>query len=391
MNNFTFCSPTEVVFGKGTEKEVGRLVSTFAKKVLLHYGGGSIKKNGLFDAVVESLKNAGVEYVELGNVVPNPRYSLVVEGIKVCKENHVDAILAVGGGSVIDSAKAIAAGVYVEEGEDLWDDYFMAKKRATKALPIGVVLTIPAAGSETNSGTVITNDVTKFKRSTGSACMIPRFAIINPEYHFSLPAFHTACGCADILAHLMERYFTQTTSVDYSDRLLEASMKTIIHYAPLALSHPDDYDIRAEIAWCGTLAHNGVLGKGRTEDWGTHDLQHELGAIYDIIHGEGLAIMFPAWMKYVYKENPTRFVQFATRVWGVDFSSEKEEYIILEGIRRLEVFFSEIGLATRLSQLNIGDDRIEEMANKLLLNRQYVGNFMKMQVVDAKEIYRIAL
>ena len=391
MNNFTFCSPTEVVFGKETEKEVGRLVSGFAKKVLLHYGGGSIKKNGLYDIVIESLEKAGVEYVELGNVVPNPRYSLVVEGIKVCKENQVDAILAVGGGSVIDSAKAIAAGVYIEEGEDLWDDYFMAKKRATKALPLGVILTIPAAGSETNSGTVITNDVTKFKRSTGSACMIPRFAIINPEYHYSLPDFHTACGCADILAHLMERYFTQTTSVDYSDRLLEASMKTIIHYAPLALFHPDDYDIRAEIAWCGTLAHNGVLGKGRTEDWGTHDLQHELGAIYDIIHGEGLAIMFPAWMKYVYKENPTRFVQFATRVWGVDFSCEKEEFIILEGIRRLEVFFSEIGLATRLSQLNIGDDRIEEMANKLLLNRQYVGNFMKMQVADAVEIYRKAL
>jgi len=391
MINFTFSSPTQVVFGKETEKEVGKLVSTFAKKVLLHYGGGSIKKNGLYDKVIDSLKQESIEFVELGGVVPNPRYSLVLEGIKSCKDNSVDAIVAVGGGSVIDSAKAIAAGVYMEDGEDLWEDYFMGKKRAKNALPLGVVLTIPAAGSETNGGTVISNDFEKFKRSTGSPCMVPRFAIINPEYHFTLPNFHTSCGCADILAHLMERYFTQTTSVDYSDRLLEASMKTIIHYAPLAIKNSNDYDIRAEIAWCGTIAHNGVLGRGRVEDWATHDLQHELGAIYDIIHGEGLAIMFPAWMKYVWKENPKRFIQFAQRVWGVDFATEKEEYIILEGIRRLEVFFTEIGLSTRLSQLDIDDSRIEEMANKLLVNREYAGNFKKLNVQDAIEIYRLAL
>ena len=390
MNNFTFSSPTNVIFGKGTEQDVGKYIKALGNRVLLHYGGGSIKRNGLYEAVVKSLQSAGVEIVELGGVVPNPRYSKIKEGALLCRKENVDVVLAVGGGSVIDSAKGIAAATLIEEDEDFWDDYIMKKRRPVKALPIGVVLTIPAAGSETNRGIVITNDETHFKRSLGSDHMIPKFAIINPEYHYSLPDYHTACGCADIIAHLLERYFTHTTNVDFSDRLIEASLRTMIHMAPLALKNPNDYNVRAEIAWCGTLAHNGILGKGRTEDWGTHSLQHELGAIYDIIHGEGLAIMFPAWMKYVWKENPKRFVQFATRVWNVDYAVENEEETILEGIRRMEVFFKELGLATRLSELNIDDSRFEEMAKKMLLGKETEGNFKKMTVEDAINIYKLA-
>ena len=391
MNNFTFCSPTNVVFGKGTEKDVGKYVKALGNKVLLHYGGGSIKRNGVYDTVIASLQAEGIEIVELGGVVPNPRYSKVKEGALLCRKEQIDVILAVGGGSVIDSAKGIAAATLIEEDEDFWDDYIMKKRRPTKALPVGVVLTIPAAGSETNRGIVITNDQTQFKRSLGSDHMIPKFAIINPENHYSLPNYQTACGSADIIAHLLERYFTHTTNVDYTDRLLEVSLRTMIHYAPLALKHPDDYNIRAEIAWCGTIAHNGILGKGRVEDWGTHSLQHELGAIYDITHGEGLAIMFPAWMKYVWKENPKRFVQFATRVWNVDYAVEKEEETILEGIRRMEVFFKELGLATRLSEVQIDDSKFEEMARKMLLGKETEGNFKKMTVEDAINIYKLAL
>ena len=390
MNNFTFSSPTNVIFGKGTEQDVGKYVKALGNRVLLHYGGGSIKRNGLYEAVVKSLQSAGVEIVELGGVVPNPRYSKIKEGALLCRKENVDVVLAVGGGSVIDSAKGIEAATLIEEDEDFWDDYIMKKRRPTKALPIGVVLTIPAAGSETNRGIVITNDETHFKRSLGSDHMIPKFAIINPEYHYSLPNYHTACGCADIVAHLLERYFTHTTNVDFSDRLIEASLRTMIHMAPLALKNPTDYNVRAEIAWCGTLAHNGILGKGRTEDWGTHSLQHELGAIYDIIHGEGLAIMFPAWMKYVWKENPKRFVQYAMRVWDVDYAVENEEEMILEGIRRTEVFFKELGLATRLSELNIDDSKFEEMAKKMLLGKETEGNFKKMTVEDAVNIYKLA-
>ena len=390
MNNFTFSSPTNVIFGKGNDKEVGKYVKPLGKKVLLHYGGGSIKRNGLYDTVVESLKAEGLEIVELDGVVPNPRYSKIKEGALLCRKENVDVVLAVGGGSVIDSAKAIAAATLIEEDEDFWDDYIMKKRRPVKALPIGVVLTLPAAGSETNRGIVITNDQTQFKRSLGSDYMIPKFAIINPENHYSLPSYQTACGSADIIAHLLERYFTHTTDVDFSDRLIEASLRTMIHVAPLAIKNPEDYNLRAEIAWCGTLAHNGILGKGRTEDWGTHSLQHELGAIYDITHGEGLSIMFPAWMKYVWKENPKRFVQYAMRVWNVDYAVEKEEEMILEGIRRTEVFFKELGLATRLSELNIDDSKFEEMAKKMLLGKETEGNFKKMTVEDAVNIYKLA-
>ena len=390
MNNFQFYNPARIIFGKDTEKEAGVQAKKYGKKILLHYGGGSIKKNGVYDKVVASLKDNQLEFVELGGVVPNPRYSLIKEGIKLCRSEGVDFILAVGGGSVIDSAKAIAAGVYLDESEDLFEDYFMKSGVLTKALPLGCVLTIPAAGSESSSGTVVTNDETHYKRSTGAECLISKFSIINPETHMSLPPYQIACGCADILAHLMERYFTPTKNVDYTDRLLEASMKTLINYAPLALAHPEDYDIRAEVAWVGTIAHNSLLNTGRQGDWASHDLEHEMGAIYDIYHGEGLSITFPAWMKYVYSHNPERFVQFAQRVWGVEYSNEQQDRIILEGIHRLERFFTELGLPIRCSQLKIDESKFKEMADKLLVNRDHCGEFLQLHEEDAYQIYLLS-
>lgn len=390
MDNFRFYNPARIIFGKDTEKEVGAEVAKYGKKVLLHYGGGSIKKNGVYDKVIASLEANQLEWIELGGVVPNPRYSLIQKGIELCKVNNIDFILAVGGGSVIDSAKGIAAGVLLDDSENLWEDYYMHKKGPTVALPIGCVLTIPAAGSESSSGSVVTNDETHYKRSMGGECLISRFSIINPESHMTLPPYQIACGCADILAHLMERYFTPTQNVDFTDRLLEASMKTLINYAPLALAHPNDYDIRAEIAWVGTIAHNSLLNTGRLGDWASHDLEHEMGAIYDIYHGEGLSITFPAWMKYVYPHNPSRFVQFAQRVWNVEYSSEQEERIILEGIKRLERFFTELGLPTRCSQLKIDDSQFREMARKLLVNRDHAGEFLQLKEEDAYQIYTLA-
>lgn len=361
MLDFRFDNKTEIIFGKNTESQVGTETRKYGKKVLLHYGGGSIKKIGLYDRIIASLKDANVDYVELGGVKPNPRLSLVQEGIDLCKTHHIDFILAVGGGSVIDSAKAIAMGVLYDG--DVWD-FFSGKGQIEAALPIGVVLTIPAAGSETSAGTVITNEEGWYKRPTGSLLLRPKFAIMNPEITYSLPAYQTACGSVDIMAHVMERYFTNTQHVDLTDRLSEATLKTMIHNVPKALRQPDDYHTRAEIMWASTVAHNDLLGTGRQSDWASHDIEHEISGIYDIAHGAGLAIVFPAWMKYCLKHNPDKLVQFAVRVWDVDYLPEDHEGVALEGIRRFEAFLKSIDMPIRLSDVDIPEDRIEEMATK---------------------------
>lgn len=390
MINFEFYNPARILFGKSRELEVGRLIKKYGgKKVLLHYGGGSIKKTGLYDKVIRILEEEGIEYVELGGVVPNPRLSLVREGIKLCQDQGVDFILAVGGGSAIDSAKAIAAGVFA--GHDVWDFYAKNVNMPNKALPIGVILTIPAAGSETSSGTVITNDENGLKRSMGSEVLIPKFAILNPELTYTLPPYQTACGASDIIAHLMERYFTNVTHVDYTDRLIEASIRTVLNFAPKVLREPDNYDARAEVMWAGTIAHNNLLSTGRIGDWGSHDIEHELSGAYDIAHGAGLSIIFPAWMKYVYKENPDRFVQFAVRVFDVDLPFEDKEAIILEGIHRLERFYKLMDLPTRLRDVNIGEERLREMAEKAMIGRDTFGNFKNLTSEDIYNIYKLAL
>jgi len=384
MLDFTYHNYTNIVFGRGTEAKVGELTAQMGKKVLLHYGTGSIKKSGLYDRVMASLKVAGVQVVELGGVVPNPRLSLVKEGIELCRKEQVDCILIVGGGSAIDSAKAIAVGVYYDG--DVWD-FYEDKAQPERALPMGVVLTIPAAGSETSAGTVVTKEEGWVKAAFGSNIIRPQFAILNPELTYTLPFHQTANGVADMLAHVMERYFTQTTGVDFTDRLCEGAMRSIIHIAPKLKENPTDYDARADIMLAGCITHADILGVGRAGDWGSHDIEHELSAIYDIAHGAGLAIVFPAWIKYVYKDNVPRFVQWATRVFDVDLAFDDPDAIVLEGVRRLEAFFQQMELSVRLHEIGIDDTRLEEMAEKAAP----VGNFKVLEKKDIVEIYKLAL
>jgi alcohol dehydrogenase len=387
VENFIFQNATKIIFGKGTEAETGRETARFAKKVLLHYGGGSIRKSGLYDRVRRALKEAGVESVELGGVKPNPRLSLVQEGIRLCRQNKIGFVLAVGGGSVIDSAKAIAIGVPYQG--DVWD-FYTKKVPVKEALPVGVVLTIPAAGSESSNGSVITREEGMFKKDAGGECMRPQFAIMNPELTYSLPPYQTACGAADIMAHVMERYFTRVSAVDFTDRLCEATLRTIIENVPVALAQPDDYAARAEIMWASTIAHNDLLGTGRVGDWASHMIEHELSGIYDVAHGAGLAVVFPAWMKHVYKNDINRFARFASRVWGVEPRFDWPERTALEGIGRTKSFFRDIGLPTSLQELGVKDDRMEEMARKAT-EKGPLGNFTKLGASDVVSIYRLAL
>jgi alcohol dehydrogenase len=388
MENFTFQNATKIIFGQGTEHEVGTVTKEYSSKVLLHYGGGSIKKTGLYDSVARALKKAGVEYLELGGAQPNPRLGLVQEGIKLCRENGIDFILAVGGGSAIDSAKAIAVGVPYQG--DVWD-FYSGKAEVKEALPVATVLTIPAAGSEASNSSVITNEDGWYKRGLTTELIRPVFSILNPELTYSLPAYQTACGAADIMAHIMERYFTNTRNVDLTDRLCEAALKTIIRNVPLALAEPNNYDFRAEILWASTIAHNDLLGTGRIGDWASHGIEHEMSGIYDMAHGAGLAIIFPAWMRYVYQHDINRFVQFAVRVWDVDMDFGSPETTAVEGIRRLENFFRMIGLPVRFSDIGVSDDRFEEMASKCTAGgTDTVGNFVRLDKGAVNCIYNLA-
>lgn len=371
------------------EEQVGTEVRAYGDKVLLHYGGGSIHRTGLYDRIVASLRRAGVDIVELAGVQPNPRLSLVRQGIQLCRQRGIGFILAVGGGSVIDSAKAIAMGV--PYAGDVWD-FFSGKAELKEALPVGTVLTIPAAGSEASTASVITNEDGWYKRGFNSELIYPRFSILNPELAFTLPKYQMACGASDIMAHIMERYFTNTREVDFTDRLCEATLKTIIQNAPLLAAEPDHYAAWAEVMWAGTVAHNNLLNTGRIGDWGSHDIEHELSAAYDVAHGAGLAVIFPAWMKYVYHHDLARFAQYAVRVWNVDCSFGSPERTALEGIKRLESFYRSLGLPTRLNELQIGEEKLEEMADKCTAgDRQTVGNFVKLQRADVLAIYRLAL
>ncbi|MGM0366288.1 MAG: iron-containing alcohol dehydrogenase [Actinomycetota bacterium] len=386
MENFEFSMPTRIIFGKDTEKRIGSEIKKHSKKVLFHYGGGSIKKFGLYDKVIKSLRENDIEFVELGGVEPNPRLGLVKEGIKLCRENGIDFILGVGGGSVLDSAKAIAIGV--PYGGDVWD-FYIDKADINEALPVGAVLTIPAAGSEASNGSVITNERGNYKRPASDELLRPKFAVMNPEVTYSLPPYQTACGASDIIAHVFERYFTTTKNVDLTDRLSESVIKTMVKYTPVALREPKNYAARAEIMWTGTLAHNDLLSTGRADDWGSHMIEHEISAIYDIAHGAGLSIVFPAWMKYVYRKDVERFVQFASRVWNVEPDLYNMEATALEGIKRLEQFYRQIKLPVRLSDVNIGDKHFRRMAEKCLEFGE-VGSFLKLTEEDVINILKLA-
>jgi len=386
MENFVFQNATRIVFGKGTEEAVGRETAAMAKRVLLHYGGKSIAASGLLDRVRARLKEAGVAFEELGGVVPNPRLSLVREGIGLVRKHNLAGILAVGGGSVIDSAKAI--GIGVPYAGDVWD-FYTRKAGVKEMLPVGVVLTIPAAGSESSNGSVVTNEEGWYKKDAGDGCMRPRFAILDPLLTVTLPAYQTACGAADIMAHVMERYFTRVKAVDFTDRLCEAVLRTIVRNVPIALAKPDDYDARAEIMWAGTVAHNDLLSTGRVGDWATHMIEHEVSGIYDVAHGAGLAVLFPAWMTHVLHHDAGRFAQFAARVFDAEHDFAAPERTAREGVRRLQAFWKGIGLPGTLSEMGVGADRLDEMARKATENGPR-GNFVKLGQADVRAILELA-
>lgn len=388
MKNFQFSCPTEILFGKDSEINVGKAVRAYGKKVLVHYGGGHIKKNGLFDRVIDSLKKEDVEIVELGGVKANPDIEMVREGIKLCKEENVEVILAVGGGSVIDSAKAIGIGVYYEG--DVWD-FFMKKVPVEKMMPLGVVLTIPATGSEASNTTVVTNSENGHqKRALSHSCLKPNFSIMNPELTYSLPMFQTLAGGIDIMSHVLERYFTLEPNCDLTDRLCEATLKTMIKQLSRVIESPEDYSIRAEIMWAGTIAHNGILGVGRTEDWGSHMLGHELSAFYDMTHGATLSIIIPHWMEYVYQTDVARFVKYAVDVWGIENDVFNQEETALKGIQKTKEFFQSLGMPVSFKDAGIGDEKIEEMADSCTKFGP-VGHFRKLYKEDCVEIYKASL
>jgi len=390
MIDFTFCNPTRIHFGRDSLSHLREEVERYGKRILLVYGGGSIKRIGLYDQVMSILNEAGAAVWELGGVQPNPRLALVYKGIDMCREHDVNLVLAVGGGSAIDTAKAIANGACYDG--DVWDLY-MGKGNNTEVLPLGTIVTLPAAGSEMSNSSVITREEDLCKCGRNSFLNFPKFGILNPEYTYSLPPYQTACGVVDIMAHMMERYFTQVENVELTDRMTEGALRTMINNAPIVFEKPDDYNARAEIMWTGCLAHNTLLQTGRIGDWASHKLEHELSALYDIAHGAGLAIVFPAWMKYVLpRGGAKKLAQFAVRVFDVPEDFGTQEEIATEGIARLEAFYRSIGLTTTLHENGIGSEDIDRMAKHCIeLLGGSVGAFVKLNTEDCKAIYELAL
>ncbi len=392
MENFAYYTPTKVVFGKDEEKNVGKLAKEFgAKKVLIHYGGGSAVRSGLIDKIKTSLTEENISFVELGGVKPNPRLSLIYEGIKLAKENGVDFILAVGGGSVIDSAKGIGYGIANPDIEDVWDLY-IGKKKTQKCAPIGVVLTIAAAGSEMSGGSVVTKEDEQLKRSYGCDNARPKFAIMNPELTYTLPKYQIACGVVDIMMHTMERYFSPVGNLELTDKIAEGLLRTMIKYGKLSLENPHNYEARAEIMWASSLAHNGLTGCGGIGDWSTHQLEHDLGGVYDIAHGAGLSAVWGSWARYVYKENPKRFVQFAENVFGIEKIGTDED-VAIKGIEAMENFYKDIEMPISISEtgINLSDEDVEMLAEKCSNNgTRYIGSFKKLFKEDMAKIYSMA-
>lgn len=387
MDNFQFFSPTEFVFGKGVENDCGKYVRKHGgSKVLIHYGSGSVIKSGLLERAKKSLESESISYIELGGVQPNPRDTKVREGINLCRENNIDFILSVGGGSCIDSSKAIAAGVYYEG--DFWDLYSMHLE-IKKALPIGTILTIAAAGSEGSGASVITKEEGLLKRDACSDLLRPRFSILNPELTCTLPAYQTACGATDIMAHVFERYFTNTTEVEVTDRLCEAILLTMIKETPRVIADPNNYEARANIMWAGTVAHNDIIGVGRSQDWNSHCIEHELSGLYDCAHGAGLAVVMPSWMEFVVDHNVMRFAQMSTRIWGCQMNFENPKVTALEGIKCFRKFLSAIGMPINFEQLGANENDIPLLAKKMGIEGT-TGGFVKLTTADVEAILKIA-
>lgn len=391
MNNFQYYTPTRVIFGKDTEAQVGALVKEQnCTKVLVHYGTGSVKRSGLLDRVYASLEEAGVSYVSLGGVVPNPRMGLVYEGIELCKKEGVDFILAVGGGSAIDSAKAIAYGVKYDG--DVWDLY-LKKAVPQAAVPLGVILTIAATGSEMSDSSVLTKEEGWLKRGLSSNLSRPRFAIMNPELTYTLPEYQTMSGCTDIMMHTMERYFSHEMDTELTDYMAEGLLKTVMHQAKVLLKDPKNYNARAEVLWAGSLSHNGLTGCGRSGDWACHQLEHELGGMFDVAHGAGLAAVWGSWARYVYKSDVARFAKFAVNVMDIPYDYADPEKTVLQGIEALEDFFRSIHMPVSISELGVelNEEQIKELAYKCtFMGKRQIGGIQKLDQSDIEEIYRMA-
>ncbi len=389
MNNFQFYSPTEFIFGKETENKCGKYVKKHGgTKVLIHYGSGSVVRSGLLDRVKKSLESENIPYVELGGVQPNPRDTKIYEGIELCRKENVDFILSVGGGSCIDSSKGIALGV--PYNGDFWDFYGTGKP-VEKALPIGTVLTIAAAGSEGSGASVVTKEDGMLKRDTGSDLLRPKFSILNPQLTCTLPAYQTACGATDIMAHVFERYFTNTKEVEITDRLCEAVLLTMIKEVPRVIADPNNYEARANIMWAGMVAHNDIVGVGRDQDWNSHGIEHELSGLYDVAHGAGLAVVMPAWMDFVMNHNVMRFAQMAVRVWGCEMNFENPEETAKAGIKAFRKFLRSIGMPINFAELGAKAEDVPVLVEKHGLGDGKTGGFVQLSAADVAEILNIAV
>lgn len=389
MENFTYCAPTKYVFGRGAELQAGAEARRAGmNNVLLVYGGGSALRSGVLDRVINSLAAENINVITIGGVQPNPTDELVYQGIELCRRNGIDSIFAVGGGSVIDTAKAIALGVPYEG--DFWD-FFAGKVVAEKALPVATVLTIPAAGSEGSGNCVITHREGMRKISLRTDLVLrPVFSLLNPELTFTLPPYQTACGIVDMMAHIMERYFTPTADVEITDRVAEGILIAIIEEAPKVMADPENYQARANIMWSGTLAHNGVCGTGRKEDWTSHAMEHEISALYGVAHGAGLAVVFPAWMTFMAQHSPAKIAQFGRRVFGIE--AHDDATAALEAIEALKAFYGSIGMPVTFAELGINEPDIATLVAKLHDNKgATIGGYYPLTAVETEQIYRFAL
>ncbi|APQ75659.1 NADH-dependent alcohol dehydrogenase [Clostridium botulinum] len=387
MLNFNYSIPTKIFFGKNQISVLGDQIKKYGSRVLLTYGGGSIKKNGVYDKVIKILKSNNIEFVELSGIDPNPRVTSVREGVKLCKENNIDFILAVGGGSTIDCSKVIAASYYYEG--DPWD-IVTKKVKINKALPIGSILTLAATGSEMDAGAVISNMDTNEKIGVGHPSMAPKFSILDPEYTFTVPKNQTAAGTADIMSHIFEAYFSKTKEAYIQNRMAEAILKTCIEYGKVAIKEPENYEARANLMWASSLAINGLLSYGKSEPWSVHPMEHELSAFYDITHGVGLAILTPNWMKYVLSdENVNDFYEYGVNVWDINPEESKYE-VAQKAIEKTREYFIELGIPATLKEVGIGEEKLEQMAEAATRNGTLDG-FKPLSTEDVLNIYKLSL
>jgi alcohol dehydrogenase YqhD (iron-dependent ADH family) len=382
MINFTYHNPGKIIFGRDTIAQLGSSITPYGKTVLLVTGGGSVKKSGLYDQVTQQLRQAGLTFYEVSGIQPNPRLTSVYQGISICKERQIDFLLAVGGGSVIDAAKAMAIGAKYDG--DVWD-FFEQRAECAKALPLGTVLTLAATGSEMNGNAVITNWKTNQKLAIGTPILIPKFSILDPTLTFSVSRDQTINGIVDIMAHVFEQYFSPTPDTALEDRLAESILQTMIETAPVVLAQPENYEARASMLWSGTLALNGLLSQGKMTDWASHGIEHEVSAIYDIPHGAGLAIIFPNWMNYVMEAGIAKFVQYATRVWQVEPNGKTDREVALQGIHRTRDFFNSLGAPSSLNDYHIKPEDIPVMAQRAVAFGP-IGGFRELQQADVEQI-----